>query len=92
MDEMLKLNTDVARAKVKDLRNCADDMKELLDKVSLAMQDINDEGTGMYQGAKKPAQLKNELDEFARTFVDVYTQIVNESDKIMNITTTSENQ
>ena len=46
----------------------------------------------MYQGAKKPAQLKNELDEFARTFVDVYTQIVNESDKIMNITTTSENQ
>ena len=37
-------------------------------------------------------QLKFKLDEFSSTFVDVYTQIVNESDKIMNITTTSENQ
>lgn len=92
MNEMLKLNTDVARAKVKDLRNCADDMKELLDKVSLAMQDVNDTDVAMYAGAKKPSQLKFELDEFSSTFVDVYTQIVNESDKIMNITTTSENQ
>ena len=92
MDGMLKLNTNVARENAEKLKNCADDMKDLLDKVSLAMQDINDEGTGTYSGPKKPRQLKNELDEFARTFVDVYTQIVNESEKIIKITTTSENQ
>lgn len=91
-DGTVKLTVSQVLARATDLKNYAMEMEELLKVVKLAMDDINDQGAGIYYGSKNPVQLSAELANFSSMFYKVYEQILAEATKLSNITTTMENE
>lgn len=70
-----KINPEEARNKAELMRSLAKNINTLLDDVSKRMAEINDEDTGTYQGTKKASELREELDEFKKSFSNFYEQI-----------------
>ena len=52
--------------KAAEMKNIARDIEDLLNDVSKKIDEINNVDTGIYQGNRKPAELKAELDEFEK--------------------------
>lgn len=90
--EQQQISPSAAREKAAELRGVANELEDLLNKVSMAMQQVNDEDTKMYQGSKRPSQLRQELDEFRGTFNLVHAQIQKFSDNIVITADAMENQ
>ena len=79
------VDTDEARNKAREMRNIATEIEDLLNDVSKKIDEINNVDTGIYQGNKRPAELKAELDDFRKLFDLVYGQVLKSSDDIVNI-------
>lgn len=91
-DGRLEMNLAEATAKANEMVRISTEIENLLDDVSRKMQEINDENTGTYQGSKKPAELRAELDKFKGTFSKINEQIVKSSKDINAIAFTAENE
>lgn len=85
----LKINPDVAKQKAETVKRIANELEELLNKVSVEMSRVNDADCDMYQGGKRPAELRNELDECRGTFHRIYDQVLKFSDNIILIADTA---
>ena len=64
----------------------------ILNETKAKFGDINNLETGTYQGARKPAELKEELDTFSDFFHLAYEQICKSADDIKKIANISEQQ
>ena len=91
-DGIMVMETAEARNKAAEMNNIANDIESLLNDVSKKIDEINNVDTGIYQGNKKPAELKAELDEFRKLFNLVYGQVIKSADDITNIATTMEQE
>lgn len=77
-----------AKAKADTMKNLARDIESLLNKVSSKLAEVNDEDTGMYHGARKPSELKAELDDYKATFHKFYEQVETYANNIITIAET----
>ena len=75
-DGRLVMSLDDARAKAGEMIRIASDLETLLNTVSKKMQEIDNVETGTYQGNRKPAELRAELDSFRSMFNLAHEQIV----------------
>lgn len=91
-DGNLVMDTAEARNKASEMRNLATQIEDLLNDVSKKIDEINNVDTGIYQGSKKPAELRAELDEFRKMFNLVYGQVLKSSDDIINIANTMDQE
>lgn len=89
-DGNLRMNPAEARAKAEEMKKIASDLETLLNEVSTRMEEIDNEDTGTYQGDRKPAELRAELDQFRSMFNLVHEQIVKSSNDIVKIANTME--
>ena len=89
---IMVVDTEEARTKAREMKNIAIDIEELLNDVSKKIDEINNVDTGIYQGNKKPAELKAELDDFRKLFNLVYGQILKSADDIVNIANTMDQE
>mgnify|MGYP003317677163 CR=1 FL=1 len=67
-------------------------IETLLNEVSNKMMLINDGETEIYDGYKKPSELRGELDQFRQTFHITHEQIVKSAGDIIATANTMENQ
>ena len=72
--------------------NDAEKIETLLNEVSNKMMLINDGETEIYDGYKKPSELRGELDQFRQTFHITHEQIVKSAGDIIATANTMENQ
>ena len=86
------VDTDEARNKAREMRNIATEIEDLLNDVSKKIDEINNVDTGIYQGNKRPAELKADLDDFRKLFDLVYGQVLKSSDDIVNIANTMDQE
>lgn len=91
-DGNLVMDTAEARNKASEMRNLATQIEDLLNDVSKKIDEINNVDTGIYQGSKKPAELRAELDEFRKMFNLVYGQVLKSSDDIISIANTMDQE
>lgn len=82
----------IAKDNAQQMIRIADTLKDLLNNVSKKIDEINNEQTGLYQGNRKPAQLKEELNAFRGLFENTYGQITKSASDIINIANTMENE
>ena len=86
------MNPAEARAKAAEMKKIAGELEALLNDVSMKINEIDNTETGTYQGSKKPAELRAELNEFRGMFVRVYEQIDKSAKNIIEIANTKENE
>lgn len=84
------MNTAEARANAAEMKKIAMDLESLLNDVSKKITEIDNTDTGIYQGNRKPAELRAELDSFREVFNLAYEQILKSADDITAIATTIE--
>lgn len=84
-DGNLIISPGEAIIKAQEMKRIADELQQLLEGVSQSMTEIDNEETHLYQGAKKPAELRAELDDFRRVFNRTYEQITKSAGDIINI-------
>ena len=82
----------VARENANEMIRIADSLQTLLDNVSKKIDEINNEQTGLYQGSRRPAELKEELVAFRGLFANTYGQITKSARDIIDIANTMENE
>lgn len=75
-----------------DMKKIAGEIEDLLNACSQKINEIDNVETGVYQGRRKPAQLRAELDSFRDVFNLAYEQIIKSADDIITLANTSENQ
>lgn len=80
MNGIFFMNPEEASNKARSMRTTAANLEELFNKVSAEINKIDNVETGMYQGNKKPAQLRAELEDFRKDFVLARDQIINFAD------------
>ena len=78
--------------KAEEKKKVAGNIEDLLNETKAKFGDINNLETGTYQGARKPAELKEELDTFSDFFHLAYEQICKSADDIKKIANISEQQ
>jgi hypothetical protein len=78
--------------KAGEMKTLAGQIEELLNTVSKRISEVDNVDTGMYQGRKKPAELRAELDSFRDVFNLAYEQIIKSADDIVTLANVSENQ
>lgn len=84
------INPAEARAKASEMVKISQELEALLNEVSKNMELINDEDSGIYQGSKRPSELRAELDGFRSVFNKTYEQIVKSADNIVAMANTME--
>lgn len=92
IDGQAKILPDDARARANTMKSEAKNLESLLNDVKKRMEDINDETVGTYHGAKRPSELKAELDAFSATFSKFYTQIEKYAEDVIEAANTMENE
>lgn len=75
MDGIAKINPSEAMSKAQNMKDLANSIQDLLDRVDMRMRDINDEQVGIYHGKNKPSELRSQLDEYKRSFSNFHDQI-----------------
>ena len=88
-------NLDILQTKKFDylllaVPSCA--IESLLNDMSKKIDEINNVDTGIYQGNKRPAELKAELDDFRKLFDRVYGQVLKSADDITAIANTMDQE
>jgi len=84
------MNTAEARANAAEMKKIAVDLESLLNDVSKKIEEIDNVDTGVYQGNRRPAELRAELDQFRNVFNLAYEQIIKSADDITAIANTIE--
>jgi hypothetical protein len=92
IDGQLRMLPEEARQRAKTIRSDADNMETLLNDVRKRLEIINDESLGTYHGAKKPSEIRAELDAFAATFSKFYSQITKFAGDIETAANMAENE
>lgn len=92
MNGVVVISPQEAIRRAGEMKNLAGQIEELLNTVSKRIDEVDNVETGMYQGNKKPAQLKEELGQFRQTFNLAYEQIIKSADDIITLANVSENQ
>jgi len=86
------IRPDEARTRAQSMKSKAHEIEELLNKVSTAINQIdNEDGEVIYQGSKGAEQLRTELDEFRSLFGRVSGQIEKSAKDIEEIANSKEN-
>ena len=78
--------------KAGEMKKIAGNLEELLNEAKTKINEIDNVETGTYQGSKKPAELRAELDSFSDMFYLAYEQIIKSADDIITMANVSENQ
>ena len=91
-DGRMIVNPEEARAKATRMISIANELEKLLNNVSKEIEKIDNVDTGIYQGNRKPAELRAELDQFRNLFKLTYGQIVKSANDIIAIANTMEMQ
>ena len=73
---VLKLDPNEALSKANDIRTYATNVQEILEVMTKAMNEIDNESTGIYQGTNKARELKEKLDIIHSNFEPIYNQII----------------
>ena len=81
-----------ALSKAQELKSLANNLKDLLDQSSVKMEEIDSIEHGVYQGDKRPAELRAELDDFRSIFNLAYEQIIKFADNIIVTINTVDNE
>jgi len=92
IDGQVKILPEEARARANSMKSDAKNLESLLNDVRKKMEDINDESLGTYHGAKRPSELKAELDAFSATFSKFYEQIEKYANDVIAVANTMENE
>ncbi len=79
-----------ARAKAMRMQTIANELESLLNNVSKEIEKIDNIDTGIYQGNRKPAELRAELDRFRNMFKLTYGQVIKSANDIITIANTME--
>ena len=87
---IIVMNTAEAKANAAEMKKIAMDLESLLNDVSKKITEIDNVDTGIYQGNRKPAELRAELDSFREVFNLAYELILKSADDITAIATTIE--
>lgn len=87
---IIVMNTAEAKANAAEMKQIAVDLETLLNEVSKKITEIDNVDTGIYQGNRRPAELRAELDSFRQIFNLAYEQIVKSADDITAIANTIE--
>lgn len=72
----LKIDANEAKSKAMNIRTYANRVQEILEVISKAMNDIDNEGTNLYQGTSKSQELKEQLEIIKTNFEPIYNQIM----------------
>lgn len=91
-DGILVMNPEEARAKASEMSKIAYQIETLLNDVSKKISEIDNVDTGIYQGNRRPAELRAQLDEFRSLFNLAYEQIIKSANDITTIANTIEMQ
>lgn len=89
-DGIMVMSPGEARVKANEMKKIAYDLESLLNDVSKKMEEIDSVETGIYQGSRRPAELRAELDAFRNTFNLAYEQIIKSANDIILIANTVE--
>lgn len=89
-DGRMVVNPAEARAKAERMIKIANELENLLNNVSKEIEKIDNTDTGIYQGNRKPAELRAELDEFRSMFKLTYGQVIKSANDIIAIANTME--
>ena len=92
MNGVVVISPAEAINKAEEMKKIANSLNELFKTVSARIDEVDNVETGMYQGRKNPAELKEELKGFERTFSLAYEQIIKSADDIIALARISENQ
>ena len=76
IDGQLKMLPEDARQRANNIKSDAENMNDLFTTIRKYLDQINDESLGTYHGARRPSELRAELDAFASTFVTFYAQVM----------------
>ena len=81
------IETDEARSEVSKMVSNAEQLENLLTKVSTEMAKLNEKGEGVYYGAdgSKAALLRDEVDKIRNEFHRIYEQVLKSADDINEI-------
>ncbi len=88
----LKIAPSEAIGRANDIRSTANRIEEVLTSISKAMDEIDDEGTGIYQGTNKSRELKEKLEIIRTNFEPIYKQIMAFANQIDVAASTASNQ
>ena len=91
-DGIMVMDTAEARTKASEMKTIAQEIESLLNDMSKKIDEINNVDAGIYQGNKKPAELRAELDQFRGMFNLAHEQIVKSANDIIRIANTMENE
>lgn len=89
-DGRMIVNPEEAKAKAERMKSIANDLESLLNNVSREIEKIDNVDTGIYQGNRKPAELRAELDSFRSMFKLTYGQIIKSANDIITVANTME--
>lgn len=91
-DGIMVMDTAEARNKASEMKTIAREIESLLNDMSKKIDEINNVDTGIYQGNRKPAELRAELDDFRKLFDRVYGQVLKSADDITTIANTMDQE
>ena len=91
-DGIMVMDTAEARNKASEMKTIAREIESLLNDMSKKIDEINNVDTGIYQGTRKPAELRAELDDFRKLFDRVYGQVLKSADDITTIANTMDQE
>lgn len=80
---VLKIDPNEALSKASNIRTYATNVQDVLEVISKAMNEIDDEGSGLYQGTNKARELKEQLEIIKTNFEPIYNQIMEFSNQIV---------
>ena len=81
-----------ARDKAEQMIAMGRQLGDLFDTVTKKIQEIDNTSTGTYQGDRKPAELRAQLESFRGTFERAVDQIIKSATDIKVMATVKENE
>ena len=91
-DGRFSMSPMVARDKADQMMAMGRQLDELFNTVTKKIQEIDSRETGTYQGDKKPAELRAQLESFRGTFERAVEQIMKSAMDIKVMATVKENE
>jgi len=91
-DGRFVMSPAVAKDKAEQMIAMGRQLEELFNTVTKKIQEIDNTSTGIYQGDRKPAELRAELESFRGTFERAVAQIIKSATDIKIMATVKENE
>lgn len=91
-DGKFSMSPSVAREKADQMIETGRQLETLFNTVTKKIQEIDNAETGTYQGDRKPAELRAQLESFRGTFEKAVEQIIKSATDIKVMATIKENE